>query len=78
MDKKKLGKEESNPSMGELISLKQAAEISGLTPRHIRLLVSRGTIWGEKLGRDWFTTAQVITEYMACNRRPGPKSERPK
>jgi len=61
---------------GQLISVKVAAEMSGLTPRHIRLLLSRGTIWGTKMGRDWFTSEKAIDEYMAKKRRPGPKTEK--
>jgi hypothetical protein len=57
----------------ELITLKKAAEISQLTPRHIRLLMSQEKIWGMKLGRDWFTTEKAIQEYLVQNRKPGPK-----
>jgi hypothetical protein len=57
----------------ELITLKKAAEISQLTPRHIRLLMNQEKIWGMKLGRDWFTSEEAIREYMAQNRKPGPK-----
>ena len=64
------------PQADELVSIKEAAEISGLTPRHLRYLVNQGTIWGKKLGRDWFTTAQVVREYIARDRRPGPKSKK--
>lgn len=61
------------PKLGELISAKEAAELSGFTQRHIRLLISRGELWGQKLGRDWFTTTQAVRAYLARNRRPGPK-----
>lgn len=57
----------------DLISVREAAKIGGLTPRHVRLLLSKGTIWGVKLGRDWFTTEKVIINYIAQDRRPGPK-----
>jgi hypothetical protein len=57
----------------ELITLKKAAKISQLTPRHIRLLMSQEKIWGMKLGRDWFTTEEAIQEYLAQYRKPGPK-----
>ncbi len=59
----------------ELISLKEAAELSGLSPSHLRLLVSKGDVWGLKIGRNWVTTAQAVQEYLARNRRPGPKSK---
>lgn len=61
------------PGLDELISLSEAAEISGLSPSQIRLLVSRGVIWGKKLGRNWFTTAQAVKNYLKLDRKPGPK-----
>ena len=61
------------PRLEDLITLKEAAELSGLSPNHLRLLVSRGDMWGKKLGRHWFTTAQAVREYLARDRRPGPK-----
>jgi len=70
------GEDALQPGFDELISVKQAAVIIGLTPRHVRLLITRGTIWGVKMGRDWFTTEQVIQEYMAVDRRPGPKTDK--
>ena len=65
------------PSLDELISLPDAAELSGLSAGHLRLLVRRGDIWGVKLGRNWVTTAQAIEEYLARDRRPGPKPKKP-
>jgi excisionase family DNA binding protein len=56
-----------------LISLAEAAELSGLSQGHLRLLVSRGKIWGTKIGRNWVTTETAVKEYLATERRPGPK-----
>ena len=61
------------PGLEDLITLGEAVEISGLSPSHLRLLVSKGTIWGKKLGNHWFTTAQAINEYLKLDRKPGPK-----
>jgi hypothetical protein len=61
------------PSLDELITLNEAAKFSGLSPNHLRLLVSRGDIWGRKLGRDWFTTEKSVRNYLSRDRRPGPK-----
>lgn len=63
----------SQPLLDELITLAKAAEQSGLSPNHLRLLVSRGEMFGMKLGRNWFTTAQAVRTYLARDRRPGPK-----
>lgn len=60
------------PSLREPISLREAAELGGLSPSHLRLLVSRGDMWGIKLGQNWFATAEAVQEYAAQDRRPGP------
>ncbi|MBC7264778.1 MAG: helix-turn-helix domain-containing protein [Chloroflexi bacterium] len=57
--------------------MSEAARISGLSPSHLRYLVRRGTIWGQKIGRNWVTTEQAVREYKARGVRPGPKP-RPK
>ena len=67
---------EDQPRLDELITLREAAEISGLSHSHLRILVRRGDIWGKKKGRDWFTTAQAVREYLARERRPGPKPDK--
>lgn len=59
-----------------LISLAQAADLSGLSPGHLRLLVSQGKLWGVKIGRNWVTTAAAVNDYLASDRRPGPNSNR--
>ena len=64
------------PSLDELISLREAAELSGLSSGHLRLLVSRGELWGVKLGRNWVTTAKAVEQYVAQGRRPGPKPKK--
>ena len=64
------------PSLADLITLSEASDLSGLSPSHLRLLVSKGDIWGKKLGRNWFTTAQAVTSYIKLNRKPGPKPKK--
>ncbi len=56
-----------------LISVQQAADISGFQRSHIRNLLVQGTIAGIKLGRDWWTTRDAIEAYLSTERRPGPK-----
>lgn len=70
-----LGDSEYQPRWNELLTLKEAAKLSGLSPNHLRRLVSEGEIWGRKLGRDWFTTELAVNEYLARDRRPGPKGK---
>jgi excisionase family DNA binding protein len=66
------------PSLDELISLREAAELSGLSASHLRLLVRRGDIWGVKLGHNWVTTSEAVQGYLARDRRPGPKPKKPR
>ena len=66
-------KDSIQPNLDELISLSEAAEQSGFTTRHLRLLATNGEIWSKKLGRNWFTTAQAVQEYLSRDRKPGPK-----
>ncbi len=61
------------PPWNELVTLHEAAMLSGLSQNHLRHLVSEGEIWGKKLGRDWFTTEHAVKKYLARDRRPGPK-----
>lgn len=61
------------PNLNDLITLREAAEISGLTTRHLRHLATIGELWAKKLGGSWLTTAHAVKEYVARDRRPGPK-----
>ena len=64
---------EDQPGLDELISLSEAAKISGFTTRHLRYLADNGELWARKLGRNWFTTELAIKKYLARERHPGPK-----
>lgn len=62
------------PGRDDLIPLRKAAEISGLTQEHIAYLVRTGKLWGDKMGSPiWFTTEKAVREYLARDRKPGPK-----
>jgi len=61
------------PQLNDLISLQDAAKLSGLSQTHLRLLVRNGEIWGTKIGRNWVTTEQAVREYQARAQRPGRK-----
>ena len=64
------------PGLDELITLREAAELSGMSTSHLALLVRQGDIWGIKLGHNWLTTAQAVGEYIARDHRPGPKPKK--
>jgi hypothetical protein len=70
---KKLKPNEVSPGLDDLIDLDRAANYSGLSASHLRLLVRRGVIWGKKLGRTWFTTEPEVRRYVSSDRKPGPK-----
>jgi hypothetical protein len=73
MPKKTGDKTYINPVINDLISLSEAAKISGFTTRHLRHLAENDELWAKKLGRNWFTTDQAIRDYLSRYRRPGPK-----
>ena len=51
-------------SLKKVISLNQAAQISGYTQDYLGYLMRRGEIKGLKKGRVWFTTEEDIKEYL--------------
>jgi len=64
------------PRLEDLISLQKAVKLSGLTRQHLALLIRQGKLWGSKLGgRDWYTTEEAVREYLARDRRTGPKTQ---
>ncbi len=64
----------NQPNLDELISLDEAAKLSGLSHAHLALMIRRGELWGRKIGRNWVTTKLAVREYIARDRHPGPKS----
>jgi hypothetical protein len=68
--------EDYQPRVNDLISLRQAAKISGLSPNHLRLLVGKGIMWGIKIDTFWATTEEAVIAYLALERRTGPKPKK--
>ena len=66
-------KKDVQPSLSDLITLQEAAELSGLSYSHLRLLARKGTIWATRLGHEWLTTQQAINDYLAQDRKRGRK-----
>jgi len=64
----------NQPNLDELISLDEAAKLCGLSHAHLALMIRRGELWGRKIGRNWVTTKLAVSEYIARDRHPGPKS----
>jgi hypothetical protein len=67
---------EYQPRWYDLITLQEAAKLSGLSTGHLRLLAGQGEIWARRLGHNWFTTEQAVREYLARDRRPGTTSQK--
>jgi hypothetical protein len=57
----------------DLISLTVASQLSGLSTSHLRLLVSKGELWGTKIGRNWLTSKQAVLQYIGIGHKPGRK-----
>jgi hypothetical protein len=70
------GRGSNTPTIADLISLDRAAELSGLTSGHLRLLIRQGDVWGIKVGRNWVTTEEAVREYQA-RARPRGRPKRP-
>lgn len=49
----------------DLLSLREAAAVSGLSASHLRYLARAGRLRATKLGRDWFTTEAAVRAYLA-------------
>ena len=57
-----------------LISLSEAAAISGLSMKHLGLLARRGDLQARKIGRNWVTTRAAVEDYLrdVAKRRNDP------
>lgn len=65
------GNETNNPqdeqdplTLGELISLQQAAEYAGLTRDALQGYIRRGRLKAKKIGWMWVTTRAAVDEYL--------------
>ena len=54
-----------------LISLREASDISGLSSDYVRRLVERGINDAKKIGRNWITTKEAISDYAEKRKDPG-------
>ena len=72
------GTNSDTPSLDDLIPLREAAKLSGLSAGHLCLTVREGHLWGVKLGQKWVTTIQVVEECLDRDRRAGPRPKKPR
>ncbi len=52
-------------TVGELISLQQAAEYSGLSRHSLSTYMRNGRLRAKKLGNVWVTTRTAVDDYLA-------------
>lgn len=52
-------------TVGELITLQEAAEYAGLSKESVHAYVKRGRLKAKKRGWMWFTTRTAVDEYLA-------------
>ncbi|MBU0491028.1 MAG: helix-turn-helix domain-containing protein [Chloroflexi bacterium] len=62
---------DQEPSLSELLTLKEAAEYSGLSDYYLRDIAQSGRLRAYKIGHFWVTTRQAIDEYIATRRETG-------
>ena len=62
----------------QLISLSEAAALSGLSAAHLRRLAERGDLEAQKVGRNWITTQRAVERYLGdeAKRRIDPYKRR--
>jgi Helix-turn-helix domain len=62
----------------DLISLAEAAAISGLSPTHLNHLARRGLLKARKVGRNWVTTRAAVEDYLGDveKRRNDPRKNK--
>ncbi len=51
-------------TIGELISLQEAAEYAGLAKRSLHNYAQQGRLKAKKIGRMWVTTRAAVDEYL--------------
>jgi excisionase family DNA binding protein len=61
------------PTDMNLMTTKEAAVRSGYSQDHIALLLRRGVLAGNKMGRDWFVDEKALNTYVKSNPKPGRK-----
>jgi excisionase family DNA binding protein len=54
-----------------LISLPEAAELYGLSPRYLRTLAQKGRLKAQKVGDRWVTRPQDVEQYIRSRQQRG-------
>ncbi len=62
--------------MPNVLTTIEASQRYGLTTRHLRHLITHGTIRARRSGLVWLIDEQSLQRYLATDRKPGPKPKR--
>ena len=62
-------------TVGELISLVEAAEFSGLSARYLAVVATSGRLKAKKIARNWVTTKAAVEDYLTTRKFVYPKDE---
>jgi excisionase family DNA binding protein len=57
----------------EWITTTEAAKVSGYHIEYVRRLARNGQIVAKKWGREWMVNRKSFQEYLASEKKPGPK-----
>jgi excisionase family DNA binding protein len=60
-----------NLKASELITLKEAAEYSGLSYAYLRRIARTGRLEARKVGMQWLTTREAVDRYVASRKKRG-------
>jgi excisionase family DNA binding protein len=55
-------------TVGELITLQQAAEYAGVTKRSLNDYIKRGRLKAKRVGLFWLTTHAAVDQYLASRK----------
>ena len=58
----------------ELLSVKQAAEVLGITPQMVRIHLRRGSLPATHVGQTWAILREDLDKFAKIPRRPGRKA----
>jgi hypothetical protein len=61
------------PDEADLITVSEAATLTGYSIQHIARLLRQRKIAGRKFGPAWMTTVEAVDVYRRSDPKPGPK-----
>ena len=64
-------------TIGELISLAEAAQQSGFSEGYLRQIAISGRLRAKKIARNWVTTMAAVEEYSRTRKFIYPKDKNP-